>query len=546
MPNTDTKTAFWNSYKTLADEHDRDLQQRYSTDLDTALIFAGLFSAVDSAFIIQIQPGIQVRSPDLVVLVAQNLLYFSLFSTLLAALLAVLGKQWLTHYLAASERGTIEARGLERQRKLDGLHRWKFDTVMQIFPLLLQIGLFLFSAGLSIYLWRIHISLAIVVLSFTAFGFISYTVLLISAVAAPDSPFQTPLAPVVARLIPTTFLRKAKTLSDQILVQTVNTLRRPKFQSVRGLHLLPFFMTDAQPSSPKKELKTLFSGPPPKPSPAVHAVSWILEASTDPRILDVAADLAIELQWPIHIDVRPLLTKLRDSILTCFHDQHVNVPGRKTLDFVRDGMSTHAIHLARAYCTLRCVLADSVYSGAAEYWCFEAGFRWSADNVQLENAIQLLEGSPALIFDTDARATKWALNVAAFHQNSDLEKSSLNRSALERFLKQFASGIPALDKAGLADYFFCVNSFLSSPSRRGVVWMDKSSLQGELFEQLFDTLASNISSLHLPMATAASIIDITGQIAVKSGRHAWHWELHDLRHSAIYTSATLFLVRMAG
>ncbi|KAJ7737743.1 hypothetical protein B0H16DRAFT_1325693, partial [Mycena metata] len=178
MPNTDTKTAFWNSYKTLADEHDRDLQQRYSTDLDTALIFAGLFSAVDSAFIIQIQPGIQVRSPDLVVLVAQNLLYFSLFSTLLAALLAVLGKQWLTHYLAASERGTNEARGLERQRKLDGLHRWKFDTVMQIFPLLLQIGLFLFSAGLSIYLWRIHISLAIVVLSFTAFGFISYTVLL--------------------------------------------------------------------------------------------------------------------------------------------------------------------------------------------------------------------------------------------------------------------------------------------------------------------------------------------------------------------------------
>ncbi|KAJ7150822.1 hypothetical protein C8R43DRAFT_863971, partial [Mycena crocata] len=130
----------------------------------------------------------------LIVLVAQSLLYVSLFSTLLAALLAVLGKQWLMYYSAAGERGTIEARGLERQRKLDGLRRWKFDTVMQMFPLLLQIGLFLFSAALSIYLWQIHVSLAIVVLCFTSFGFTSYTFLLISAAVSPDCPFQTPLA----------------------------------------------------------------------------------------------------------------------------------------------------------------------------------------------------------------------------------------------------------------------------------------------------------------------------------------------------------------
>ncbi|KAJ7474753.1 hypothetical protein FB451DRAFT_954604, partial [Mycena latifolia] len=51
----DNKTAFWSAYKTLADEHDKEFQQKYSTDLDTSLIFAGLFSAVSSAFIIQIQ-----------------------------------------------------------------------------------------------------------------------------------------------------------------------------------------------------------------------------------------------------------------------------------------------------------------------------------------------------------------------------------------------------------------------------------------------------------------------------------------------------------
>jgi hypothetical protein len=38
---SDKKTAFWASYMKLADEHDKEFQQKYSTDLDTALIFVG-------------------------------------------------------------------------------------------------------------------------------------------------------------------------------------------------------------------------------------------------------------------------------------------------------------------------------------------------------------------------------------------------------------------------------------------------------------------------------------------------------------------------
>ncbi|KAJ7348098.1 hypothetical protein DFH08DRAFT_1080238 [Mycena albidolilacea] len=167
LPATDKKTDFWNLYKTLADEHDKEFHQRYSTDLDTTLIFAGLFSAIDSAFILQVQPQIQLHDTPLVLVVAQSLFYISLGSTLLAALLAVLGKQWLMFYSAAGERGTMEARCLERQRKLDGLRKWKFETILQMFPLLLQFGLLLFSSALSVYLWTIHISLAIIVLGLT-------------------------------------------------------------------------------------------------------------------------------------------------------------------------------------------------------------------------------------------------------------------------------------------------------------------------------------------------------------------------------------------
>jgi hypothetical protein len=80
------------------------------------------------------------------------MLYISLFTTLLAAFLAVLGKQWIMYYQAAGSRGTIEERGLDRQRKLDGIRRWRFDLLLQIFPMLLQLALLLFSSVLSFYL----------------------------------------------------------------------------------------------------------------------------------------------------------------------------------------------------------------------------------------------------------------------------------------------------------------------------------------------------------------------------------------------------------
>ncbi|KAJ7484251.1 hypothetical protein FB451DRAFT_962213, partial [Mycena latifolia] len=122
----DKATIFWNSYKKLADEYDTEFKEKHSTDLDTYLIFAGLFSAVSSAFIIQIQPELRPHStatdqaltrllihtvnssifsgtdiiipeptgPSTVIVAVEGLLYISLFFSLLAALLVVLAKQW--------------------------------------------------------------------------------------------------------------------------------------------------------------------------------------------------------------------------------------------------------------------------------------------------------------------------------------------------------------------------------------------------------------------------------------------------------------------
>ncbi|KAJ7794762.1 hypothetical protein B0H14DRAFT_2532730 [Mycena olivaceomarginata] len=315
-------------YKTLADEHDKELLQRYSTDLDTALIFAGLFSAVDSAFIIQIQPEFQLSDPrlSLVTLIAQSLLYISLGSTLLAALLAVLGKQWLMYYSAAGERGTIETRGLERQRKLDGLRKWKFDTVMQMFPLLLQFGLFLFAAALSVYLWKIHHVLASIVLGLSFVGTLAYICLLASAVISQDSPFQTPLVPLVTWLLPKTGLLKLRPVVKWITRRSHTLFGHISAACLSCIHPsqdpLPRFSKQHAMSPGPKNPKPLFDTTCFPPSQEVPAVSWVLETSTDPIMLARAADVAIDLQWPITIDVEAQKNRLWENFLACFDYDH--------------------------------------------------------------------------------------------------------------------------------------------------------------------------------------------------------------------------------
>jgi hypothetical protein len=400
-------------------------------------------------------------------LIAQNLLYVSLFSTLLAALLAVLGKQWLMYYLAAGERGTLETRGLERQRKFDGLRRWKFDTVMEMFPLLLQIGLFLFSTALSIYLWTVHISLAIVVLSFTSFGFVSYTALLVSAVAAPDSPFQTPLAPLVTQLIPKTLWAKLKSFSRLVLERPLRRLAEaymPKSRDLLPLSLRGQFAekNGCAPDQPT----TVFNAAFPEPSPEVPAVLWVLENSTDPHMMALAAEMVIHLQWPCTMDARQYLTRLHDGLLACFSLYHTeNGP---LLIRNLDGMADQAIHLGQAYCALRWVLLARQSN--------PQNFRYGLPGMnrcrpELINVVCNLAGEPAVMCDSDlGLATKWALHVIPSISYRDSESK---RRLLEYFLDQFNDALPTLDSHSFADYLFCIYSFLSDINPCDIGWMDK-------------------------------------------------------------------------
>ncbi|KAF9780437.1 hypothetical protein BJ322DRAFT_1082849 [Thelephora terrestris] len=220
----DYEARFYANYRKVAEEYDKDYLKKYGEDLDTTLIFAGLFSAVTSAFIIQVGSSLQSDPGDetaalLRVLIykvdnttfgdevpplpqwngpppamvhVQAILFASFAASLLAALLAMLGKQWLNRYDSSDLRGSAVERGQNRQRKLDGLVAWYFHYVMESLPLMLQVALLLLGCALSRFLWEVSTIVASVVIGVTSIGVLFYLFIVIAGATFENCPYQTP------------------------------------------------------------------------------------------------------------------------------------------------------------------------------------------------------------------------------------------------------------------------------------------------------------------------------------------------------------------
>ncbi|KAK1221985.1 hypothetical protein PQX77_015193 [Marasmius sp. AFHP31] len=147
----------------------------WKEDIDTLLVFAGLFSAVVTAFTIesyqwlqeapedttvallrqisQQMNGTSVPAPDTFAVsssdVAINVLWFlSLIIALVDALFALLCKQWLReHRRHTHTRTPSEALAL-RWLRHQSLEKWHVPKILASLPMLLELALFLFLAGL--------------------------------------------------------------------------------------------------------------------------------------------------------------------------------------------------------------------------------------------------------------------------------------------------------------------------------------------------------------------------------------------------------------
>jgi hypothetical protein len=82
----------------------------------------------------------------------------------------------------------------DRQRKFDGLEKWKFRWFVESLPIMLQIALLLLAGGLSRYMWAVNTSVAYVIISLAALGLIFYVGIAAAGASSYECPFQTPVS----------------------------------------------------------------------------------------------------------------------------------------------------------------------------------------------------------------------------------------------------------------------------------------------------------------------------------------------------------------
>ena len=142
------------------------------------------------------------NGPSSTIIWIQTLAYTSLFTSLLAAFGAVLGKQWLTHFKTSRfGEAVLYERYKIRQRKLDEMERWHFSTIMATLPTFLQLSLLFFGIALAENIWIHQHTIPSMVIAATSFGVIFYSFTLVASLKSPDCPFQTPMSTVIRRRI---------------------------------------------------------------------------------------------------------------------------------------------------------------------------------------------------------------------------------------------------------------------------------------------------------------------------------------------------------
>ena len=328
-----------------------------------------MFSAITSAFIVQIIPAIQPNPIDLTnvlllrilqqntsfggtdplapvsiipigIVRAQSILFASLSVTLFVAFIAVLGKQWILYYTRATTWGNIVDRGKERQVKLAGLQKWGLHLIMESLPVMLQFALLLFGIALGVYLWDVDVAVAEVVLVVTSVGLAVYICITVAATAWRDCPFQTPLSVLLRGALP--WAKKSIPLA-RIWLRRKAIALLPRIEQLEGHGRLMsplwcMFKTStgrtAAPTPPNEDTinndyqMTLSNPTFWRPDPlftslipkdiAASAGFWLLENSTDYSAATAVAAIFSEFQWPSHYRSTTALIRLRDTYVECF------------------------------------------------------------------------------------------------------------------------------------------------------------------------------------------------------------------------------------
>ncbi|KAF8626037.1 hypothetical protein AX15_005127 [Amanita polypyramis BW_CC] len=205
----------WETCNQIVQRMDQSRCDAWKEEVDKLLIFAGLFSAIATAFTIEaykaLQPDSATTTAQILAIIAQqqlgnsnntfpdngeqlssilsgfrnftpkpyairiNILWFlSLSFALITAMVGILCMQWLREYQRDTHLPHLETFGLTQMRR-EGLEKWRVPTILSALPLLLQAALVLFFIGLLDFLWNYDHIIAVVVSVFVGVTFLFLT-----------------------------------------------------------------------------------------------------------------------------------------------------------------------------------------------------------------------------------------------------------------------------------------------------------------------------------------------------------------------------------
>ncbi|CAE6458331.1 unnamed protein product [Rhizoctonia solani] len=185
----------WPYYLKESESRDTELIEGWNKGMDALLLFAALFSAIVTAFLIESHKSLQ---PDTALIIAagvsrmvdimearassepapsgvplpkldnfhpsqkdivvNGLWFFSLALSMLVTLLAMLVKEWANVYRREDRFTPYYVQARTRQARYDGLEDWGAKFVVRSLPVLMHIALGLFLLGLVIFLDKLKLS----------------------------------------------------------------------------------------------------------------------------------------------------------------------------------------------------------------------------------------------------------------------------------------------------------------------------------------------------------------------------------------------------
>ncbi|KAJ7658294.1 hypothetical protein DFH06DRAFT_448646 [Mycena polygramma] len=332
----------WAVYVSEAEKYDRSLVESWKSDMEGMLIFAGLFSASLTAFLIEsyktlvpdpgdtttillTQISLQLAAsangttyhihpptpftPPTTSLICNVLWFISLGLSLTCALIATLLEQWARDFL---HRADMRSAPVIRARVFSflyyGLKRFRMHTVVEIIPLLLHASLLLFFVGLVAFLIPVNIAVTAVVgvtlLTVTAI----YALLTLLPLLHIDCPYRTPLSGGLWRL------------RQKLRSALSRCLSRPPSPQQEDESMVEGVFRKAMESSEERSTRDQ------------NALSWTVKSLADDNELEPFVEAILDIIWEPDFSGGPFHAHRRyvydDHMRRLMNDPHIGLLNR--------------------------------------------------------------------------------------------------------------------------------------------------------------------------------------------------------------------------